>query len=213
MKAHPPIASRALLIAPWLLALLWQPAPGWALTWNWTFRSGEVLGPPSLSGSGTFTTDGTSYLANTTYTITGITGTFIDTNRTGTVNTITGLGDDNSIPPAPYYLRWDGTASSPIIVDSLGISFKFTGYSALSGTFNDTANLYRDPALAPYDPINRITSDDLYGGEAGEVIAFSTLTPANAVPGPLPLMGAAAAFGWSRRLRRRVSGRTRSPGS
>jgi hypothetical protein len=32
-------------------------------------------------------------------------------------------------------------------------------------------------------------------------------TPTSAVPGPLPLMGAAAAFGVSRRLRRRISGK------
>ena len=28
--------------------------------------------------------------------------------------------------------------------------------------------------------------------------------PSSAVPGPLPLLGTAAAFGWSRRLRRRI---------
>lgn len=216
MKSPQPTVIHSLLLAPWLLLLLWQPAPGRALTWNWTFRSGEILGPPSLSGSGTFTTDGTSFQANTTYEITGISGTFIDTNRTGTVNTITGLGDENSIPPAPYFLRWDGSASSPIITDILGISFKFTGSSTIGpnpGPFNDTANLYNSPALNTYNPVNRITSDILYGGGSGEVIASSTLIPANAVPGPLPLMGAAAAFGWSRRLRRRVSGRTRSHGN
>jgi len=30
-------------------------------------------------------------------------------------------------------------------------------------------------------------------------------SPSTAVPGPLPLFGAAAAFGWSRRLRKRIT--------
>ena len=39
----------------------------------------------------------------------------------------------------------------------------------------------------------------------GAIFAFDSGVPdANPVPGPLPLMGAAAAFGWSRRLLRRV---------
>jgi hypothetical protein len=36
-----------------------------------------------------------------------------------------------------------------------------------------------------------------------EVAALDLRTPA--VPGPLPLFGAAAAFGWSRRLRKRIA--------
>jgi uncharacterized repeat protein (TIGR03803 family) len=43
------------------------------------------------------------------------------------------------------------------------------------------------------------------GGEfgVGTIYAFDP-TPGASVPGPLPLMGAAAAFGWSRRLRLRI---------
>jgi hypothetical protein len=37
-----------------------------------------------------------------------------------------------------------------------------------------------------------------------EVAALDLRTP-SAVPGPLPLFGAAAAFGWSRRLRKRIA--------
>ena len=46
-----------------------------------------------------------------------------------------------------------------------------------------------------------------FGGAngGGTIFAFdSGVRDANPVPGPLPLMGAGAAFGWSRRLRRRI---------
>jgi len=40
---------------------------------------------------------------------------------------------------------------------------------------------------------------------SGSIFAFDSGVPdPNPVPGPLPLMGAGAAFGWSRRLRRRI---------
>ena len=38
-----------------------------------------------------------------------------------------------------------------------------------------------------------------------EVAALDLLRTPSAVPGPLPLFGAAAAFGWSRRLRKRIA--------
>ena len=39
----------------------------------------------------------------------------------------------------------------------------------------------------------------------GDTIQVFIGAPAAAVPGPLPLLGAGAAFGWSRRLRKRIS--------
>jgi hypothetical protein len=55
-----------------------------------------------------------------------------------------------------------------------------------------------------------ITTTGLLGtwtlAEIGDTIEVRTgAPPAANVPGPLPLFGAAAAFGYSRRLRRRVS--------
>lgn len=51
----------------------------------------------------------------------------------------------------------------------------------------------------------------LRGSSSGSEPATLTITNFNAppVPGPLPVLGAAAAFGWSRRLRRRVAAGTR----
>lgn len=82
MQTRHRAALHALLFSQGLLALLWIAAPARAaLTWNWSFQSVVAFGQPVISGSGTFTTDGTQYLANTTYTVTGITGTFVDVNE------------------------------------------------------------------------------------------------------------------------------------
>ena len=54
-----------------------------------------------------------------------------------------------------------------------------------------------------------ITATGLIGtwtlAETGDKIKVFVGSPTTGVPGPLPLFGAAAAFGWSRRLRRRLS--------
>ena len=51
-----------------------------------------------------------------------------------------------------------------------------------------------------------ITRDSDFYVTAGSVIVGTTASAPAAAPGPLPLFGAAAAFGWSRRLRRRLVG-------
>jgi hypothetical protein len=76
------------------------------------------------------------------------------------------------------------------------------------------------PTLPPYTFPNNVTTDyfktawsfapDLPGGVfsalAGNVSGTFGLEFAyNYVPGPLPLLGSAAAFGWSRRLRKRIT--------
>jgi hypothetical protein len=47
----------------------------------------------------------------------------------------------------------------------------------------------------------------LEGSDAEIRVVLGSPTPSS-VPGPLPLMGAAAAFGWTRKLRRRISAST-----
>ena len=41
-------------------------------------------------------------------------------------------------------------------------------------------------------------------GNNGTIFEFSDSAPTSGAPGPLPLLGATAAFGWSRKLRRRI---------
>ena len=109
-----------------------------ALSWNWS-----LVDFNGQTSSGTFTTDGTSYQAGTTYNITGITG----TSNIGSIgHTIAGL---NSLyAGASNILQWDGTNSSPLISDGGGIAwdnddgqalvvFSFSGvYAAVNYTVN-----------------------------------------------------------------------------
>jgi hypothetical protein len=96
------------------------------------------------------------------------------------------------------------------------VSAYFDGTPVFS--FTDSADL----AVISTDNLLNIFQDDLAvpgenssGSVAGlrifdkvltdaEVAALDLRTP-SAVPGPLPLFGAAAAFGWSRRLRKRIA--------
>jgi hypothetical protein len=62
-----------------------------------------------------------------------------------------------------------------------------------------------------------ITATGLIGtwtlAETGDKIKVFVGSPTTSVPSPLPLFGAAAAFGWSRRLRRRLSNSKTSTGA
>lgn len=49
-----------------------------------------------------------------------------------------------------------------------------------------------------------VYSQDNDGSEGSVTISNFQFTPTADVPAPLPLLGAGAAFGWSRRLRRRI---------
>ena len=164
----------------------WAAVPAQALTWNWSFD-----GSPHGSAQGTFTTAGSTALANTLETITAITGTYTDSG--GTYN-ITGL---STFVGAANQFQWDGTNSSPIFSDGDGISFFLDSGAEV--------NMYRLSLPNP-GPIDRFISEDTNIPDQNNVNS-STLSPVqvpSSVPGPIPLFGAAAAFGWSRQLRRRI---------
>jgi hypothetical protein len=159
-------------------------APSSALavtTWNWSFTTDN----PNIFGSGTFTTADVVPAAGTTYQITGVSGTL---NQGGTSYAITGLnsGADNQF-------RWNGTPSSPIYTDSIyfiGFDLGSDNYSL--GNLSSLGFIPLDYSTGSFGPSQTITS--------------SSIAPSTATPGPLPLLGAAAAFQASRRLRRRLSG-------
>jgi len=60
-----------------------------------------------------------------------------------------------------------------------------------------TSGLLGTWTLQPADGSDPYTANDTINLIAGP--------PSAAVPGPLPLLGAGAAFGWSRRLRKRIA--------
>ena len=167
------------------LATLFVPNAARALTWNWSVTGSKG------SAQGTFTTAGATAQAGITETITGATGTYTRSNTAdaGTY-TIAGLvsallGDNT--------FRWDGSNASPLIVDFGGISFKF------AATSNELNIFYHD-RTGGYAAAEKFIST--FSGNDGSITS-STLAP-QAVPSPLPVLGAGAAFGWSRRLRRRL---------
>jgi hypothetical protein len=159
-------------------------------TWNWSFTTDIA----DQSGSGTFTTADVTPTAGTTYQITGISGTY---NRGGTAYTITGLNGDES-----NQFQWNGTSSSPIL------TYQDDVISFYVGTGTDFAGMLNS-ASGGYAPVDDSTST--FNGSDGAITSSSLApvsppAPSTAAPGPLPLLGAAAAFQASRRLRRRLSG-------
>jgi hypothetical protein len=171
-----------LLAAVASLATLAVPSAAHALDWNFSFSfdNGDTA-------SGTMTTDGTSAVAGQTYTITSISGTFKG-------QSITGLG---TIPfgSAVNQFEWTGVAHLLRLLQVL-----------------------HGPRLAGQQGLGRATPTLLalitlrcgkfFGNSSGNLTSYSispvSSSPA-AAPGPLPLLGAGAAFSMSRRLRRRIS--------
>jgi len=54
-------------------------------------------------------------------------------------------------------------------------------------------------------------SDPYTANNTIQLIVGAPTPPSVATPGPLPLFGACAAFGWSRRLRKRIAAPLRTP--
>jgi hypothetical protein len=159
-------------------------------TWIWSFGTNN----PQISGSGTFTTADVEPEADTSYEITGISGTY---NFGGIAYTITRLTD-----PGDAVFRWDGTQSSPILTaEDENIRF------FISNGGDPFQAFFVNGDLGGFAPIDR-TFNDLPPAVTTVGVTTSLLQPVldppASVPGPLPLFGAAAAFGWSRRLRRRI---------
>jgi hypothetical protein len=130
-----------------------------ALSWNWS-----LVDTNGQTSSGTFTTNGTSYQAGTTYAITGITGT---SNINATGKTIAGIGSFS----ASNLLQWDGTNSSPIITDLGGISW--------DNTDGGSVNIYYSGG--DFSAVN--SSETSYPGN-NPGITSSTLTPVASTPVP-----------------------------
>ncbi len=174
LRRHLPLALSVCAVS----ALLGVTSPAQALTWSWSF-TGNIS-----SGQGTFSTAGSAPAANTFETITGINGTYT---RSGVTYSITGL---SGYAGAGNIFQWDGSGASPIVSNFNGIAFVVDGGKSI--------NVYRKSS-----GIGAVDGIISTFGAGDSVVTFSSLSPINA-PGPLPLFGAGAAFGWSRRLRRRV---------
>jgi hypothetical protein len=167
------------------LATLAVPSAAHALDWNFSFsfNNGDTA-------SGTMTTGGTSAVAGQTYSISAISGTFKG-------ESITGL-DSNTLRPISNQFEWTG--GSPSFKVYSGIGWTTPTYTALIRQGSTSVTSFGYPsAWELMSPA---------GLNANALTSFSispvSSSPA-AAPGPLPLLGAGAAFSMSRRLRRRIS--------
>lgn len=87
----------------------------------------------------------------------------------------------------------------------MGIGGPYFAYMVSSGSV-DTRGF--DTTIARAQDFHPFTySSSTFAILSPPQLLFSS---SSAVPGPLPLVGAAAAFGWSRRLRKRLGARRRS---
>lgn len=156
-------------------------------TWNWSFSRDS-----STFGSGTFTTADVTPTANVDIQITGISGSITEQGSTYSITALNGIRDN--------IFLWDGSGSSPLLVrDNSGSGISFT---TTNGNYRleNIDNLDNSIVVAgKFD-----TPTTAFGFSTSSVQPVFTPSGAAAAPGPLPLFGAAAAFGASRRLRQRL---------
>ena len=76
----------------------------------------------------------------------------------------------------------------------------------LAGLGFTTTGLLGTWTLQPKDGTDPYTANDTI-----QVVIGAPPSPSTAVPGPLPIFGAGAAFGWSRRLRKRIAAPLSTP--
>ena len=78
-----------------------------------------------------------------------------------------------------------------------------------SGASFGSIDFFNGVSTLSFEPPGYGGSLDLYmEGYFGNYSASASRSSSASIPGPLPLMGVAAAFGWSRRLRRSIASRT-----
>ena len=164
----------------------------------------------STSGDGTIkialrdTTNSTPYSA-----VAGTTGFALDTVSfkapTTTQTNFELTLDSSKIPNIASYVLSPSTTYALILYDRTGGSWglqRKTNYA--SGTTNNfyttsngfvALNTFRNNSTYSSGPSSYPTLDISFG---------ATSSPPTEVPGPLPLLGVGAAFGWSRRLRKRI---------
>lgn len=167
----------------------------------------------TLSSGWTFTYNPTTTLPLTTlFTFSG----------SASLTTLSLQGDPTPFTPGTY--NYNFTLSAPPTRNLTNYSASLTSSVSGSdaGTWGITSAATGQQALGTYSSPNGVTANKPYnntttysdiftgvltvsGGQITQFTSsFSTAAPPAATPGPLPLLGASAAFAYSRRIRRRV---------
>jgi len=156
--------------------------PAQALSWDFSATfAGDFVG----TASGTAITDGSEPVIGSTYTISSVTG------------ILKALGQELPISGPTNYQSatntfvYNGPGTPIFAAGATGISWSFPFSS-----FTVNTNLYN-----PSGP-GLVSSWRTSFGQTGTITSSAISPSPTSTPGPLPLMGAAAAFRWGRRLRR-----------
>ncbi len=177
------------------------------IVWDWSVAgTGTGATSGSITGSGTFTTNGDTPTVGTTYTVTGATGSF-----TGDVPGTFSILEDLPISSSTT-LQWSGESTNQLLLmNNIGLSGpqQTIGLFSLSNDFSpaDSLTIF---IFRSTDPCGTLSA----AGVCNYSLTSASLTPQSApepIPGPLPVLGAGAAFGFSRRLRRRISASQATP--
>jgi hypothetical protein len=138
------------------------------------------------------------------------------------------LGSPNNVN-SDISFSFNERISNVLLYGSFGIRGTALDFGALEWTLVSATNFVRNGSrLEATDSANNTANDgfvvslgnNFFGGGSGDLafqflnasqrsapetylITFGATTEA---PGPIPVLGAAAAFGWSRRLRKRIAG-------
>lgn len=162
----------------------------------------------STSGSGTITLALRNTTNSTPYSATAGTTEYARDVVPFTAPTSTSTGfrlelDSTLLPNITGFAMGPSTAYSLIAYAPTGGTW---GMGRTTGYANNTTNNYytTDNGFAP---LNTFRNNNTYSNSSSSMptldISFGATSPV-AVPGPLPLLGVGAAFGWSRRLRKRI---------
>ena len=105
---------------------------------------------------------------------------------------------------------WGNSSLANQFATQVGGNFAFPNYGIYSPLFADRiAQATADDPLywlagAVYTYDKGLSSIAALGPNSWPAHVWAQVEPGTSVPGPLPILGAAAAFGFSRKLRRRI---------
>jgi hypothetical protein len=177
-----------------LMATCLQAGAASALSFNFTF-TGSIFG---------------NYPGDPV-TVTGIVDGLLDNvngQNSGLTLTITSA---TNTPPAGWpvftdsqLIRGTGFNVSGGVVTGVNVEYQISGVPFLELDLNNTGVGFRNN-LSYSGGSTQTLFINANPDNTSAGISFSPVTPVpSSVPGPIPLFGAAAAFGWSRQLRRRI---------
>jgi uncharacterized repeat protein (TIGR03803 family) len=121
-------------------------------------------------------------------------------------------GSNGSIPLGELTAAGNGIYYGTTVVGGVNGTGAVFAFDAATGSITLQDSFVGSNGARPYAALTAARGGLYYGttsgggaSSKGSIFAFdSGVRDSNPVPGPLPLMGAGAAFGWSRRLRRRI---------